>query len=110
MTPASALSRGEQWESPLPLALRVLRWVSGTLAAGLVILAGVMAVAAWFTDRESAPGPGTDIVLGHMTIAVLAVAAQVIADRAGNRPVRALLAALAVLVLAGATLWVWWWS
>lgn len=109
MTPASALWRRERWE-PLPLVLRVLRWLSGTVAAGLVILAGVTAVAAWVTDREGAPGPGTHIVLGHMTTALLAVVAQVIADRAGNRPVRALLAILAVFVLAGSTLWVWWWN
>jgi hypothetical protein len=110
MARASALWRRERREPALPLALRVLRWLSGVVAAGLVILAGVMAVTAWITDRDGAPGPGTDIVLGHLTIAVLAVAVQVVADRAGDRPLRALLASLAVLILAGATLWVWWWS
>jgi hypothetical protein len=110
MTPASALWRREPWEQPPPLALRVLRWLSGTVAAGLVILACAMAVAAWVTDRDGAPGPGSDIVLGHLTTALLAMVAQVIADRADNRPVRALLAVLAVFVLASATLWVWWWN
>ena len=109
MTPESALRRREGRE-PLPLPLRMLRWLSGMVVAGLVVLAGVMAVAAWFTDRDGAPGPGTDIVLGHLTIALLAVIAQVIADRADDRPVRALLAVLTVYVLAGATLWVWWWN
>jgi hypothetical protein len=112
MTSASELPGREPPSLPLrlPLPLRLLRWLSGVVAAGLVILAGVMAVAAWITDRDGAPGPGTDIVLGHLTIAVLAVACQVVADRAGDRQVRALLASLAVLVMASATLWVWWWS
>jgi hypothetical protein len=108
MTPASELPGREPPSLPLPL--RMLRWLSGVMAAGLVILAGVTAVAAWITDRDGAPGPGTDIVLGHLAIAVLAVAVQVVADRAGDRPLRALLASLAVLVLASATLWVWWWN
>jgi predicted ribosomally synthesized peptide with SipW-like signal peptide len=107
MTPASALRRQEP---PLPFPLRALRWLSGVVAAGLVVLAGVTAVSAWFTDRDGAPGPGTDIVLGHLTIALLAVVAQVIADRADDRPIRAVLAVLAVFVLAGAALWVWWWN
>ena len=108
MTPKSELPGREP--PPLPLPLRMLRGLSGVMAAGIVILAAVTAVAAWITDRDGAPGPGTGIVLGHMATALLAVVAQVVADRAGNRPVRALLAVLAVFVLAGTTLWVWWWS
>lgn len=90
--------------------LRLLRALSGAVAAGLVILAGLTAVAAWLTDREGAPGPGTDIVLGHMVVALLAVVAQLTADRSDARPLRAVLAALAVLGLASTALWVWWWN
>lgn len=110
MTPLTERRRRE-YQDPRPSAgLRVLRALSGTVAAGLVILAGVMAVAAWFTDRDGAPGPGTDIVLGHAAIAAFAVAAQIVADRSSDRPLRALLAALVVLGLAATTLWVWWWN
>lgn len=104
------MQRPDQLARTVHPGLRLLRALSGTVAAGLVILAGLTAVAAWLTDRDGAPGPGADIVLGHAVIAVLAVVAQVIADRNGDRPVRALLAVLAVLGLATATLWVWWWN
>jgi predicted ribosomally synthesized peptide with SipW-like signal peptide len=110
VTPLTVSRRLEHPEPGSHIALRVLRGLSGAVAAGLVVLAGATAVAAWFTDREGAPGPGTDIALGHVAIAVLAVAAQVVADRSSGRPVRALLAALVVLGLAGAALWVWWWN
>lgn len=101
--------RREQDPRPNPL-LRAGRALSGVAAAGLVVLTGLMAVTAWLTDREGAPGPGTDVVLGHLTIAVLAVIAQVVADRSNERPLRGLIAVLVVLVLAASALWVWWWN
>jgi len=93
-----------------PPLLRALRALSGVTTAGLVILTAIMAVAAWLTDRDGAPGPGADIVLGHLTVAVLAVAGQVVADRSDERPLRGLVAALAVLLLAATALWIWWWN
>jgi hypothetical protein len=110
LTDQTAMQRPDQLAPSVNPGLRLLRALSGAVAAGLVILAVVTAVAAWIPDRDGAPGPGTDIVLGHAVIALLAVVAQVIADRSRARPVRALLAVLAVVGLATATLWVWWWN
>lgn len=105
--------RERERERPEPgpnVLVRALRALSGLAAAGLVVLTGVMAVAAWLTDRDGAPGPGADTVLGHLAVAMLAVGGQIVADRSDDRPLRAVLAVLAVLGLAATALWVWWWN
>ena len=107
VTEQSAAPDRQQRPNPL---LRLLRTLSGVAVAGLFVLTGIMAFAAWLTDRDGAPGPSADIVLGHLAVAVLALVAQIVADRSDERPLRGVLAALAALALAATALWVWWWN
>ena len=86
--------------------LTALRAVSGTLAAGLVVLAAVVGAAAVLAGDR--PGPGAGAVIGHAAVAVSAVALQVLADR--RRGPTAVIAAVAVFPLAAAALWFWWWT
>jgi lipopolysaccharide export LptBFGC system permease protein LptF len=82
--------------------------VSGALAIGLCALAVAMLgfqVLAWF---QGMPGPGLLTVGGHLLAAVLAVLVQRFADRLRGTLLAA--AVLGVLVLTGATLWIFWWA
>jgi hypothetical protein len=85
----------------------VLRGLSGALAAALVLLALVVIGAGALAIWRQYPGPGTVELGGHGLAAVLAVLSQRFADR--HRGPRSALAALGVIALAGATLWLWWW-
>ena len=85
---------------------RVLRGLTGVLAGGLVALL-VALVVAWVVSRNTdMPGPGTATLAWHAVAAVVAVAAQVYADR--HRDGRGLLAAAAVLLTAAALLFFQW--
>jgi len=87
---------------------RFARELTGALAVGLSVLAIVVLVfqvLAWIRDM---PGPGATMVGGHLGAAVLAVVVQRVADRNGGW--LAGLAALAVLVITGVTMWLLWWS
>jgi hypothetical protein len=84
------------------------REVAGALAVGLSVLAIVVLVfqvLSWIRDM---PGPGATMVGGHLGAAVLAVLVQRVADR--NRGWLAGLAAAAVVVITGVTMWLLWWS
>lgn len=84
------------------------REVAGALAVGLSVLAIVVLVfqiLAWIRD---VPGPGVAMVLGHLGAAVLAVLVQRVADRTTGWP--ATVAAGAVVVITGATMWLLWWA
>ncbi|PXY19884.1 hypothetical protein BAY59_33030 [Prauserella coralliicola] len=94
-----------------PPSRRTGRWwrgLTGSLAAGLVVLAlfvlGVQVVS-WLGDAE---GPGLVSVLGHLAGAALAVIAQLVVDRRRGR--LAGVAALCVLAIAGGVLWLYWWA
>jgi hypothetical protein len=86
----------------------ILRAVSGVLAVGLVLLALGNIGVQFYANSEGLPGPGTLSVTAHVVAAVLAVAGQIVADRYADW--KAPLASLAVLVVAGATLWTFWWA
>lgn len=64
---------------------RFLRGLAGVLAGGMVVLAlGITAV--WFgADRYGLPGPGADVVIGHLVGAAIAVVGQRVADRRPDR-------------------------
>jgi hypothetical protein len=84
------------------------RELSGALAIGLGILAVVVVgfqVVAWL---RATPGPGAASVLGHLLAAGLAGAAQWFADR--RRGWSGAVAVLAVFVIAGVALWLFWWA
>ncbi|WP_216214279.1 hypothetical protein [Amycolatopsis aidingensis] len=104
---------GDQEEVTEPLAIpdrssgRWWRGLTGSLAAGLVLLAvGVLGaqILGWASGSS---GPGVLATGGHLLAAVLALLAQRVADRGSGRA--AGLAALAVLLLVVAPLWLFWW-
>jgi hypothetical protein len=85
---------------------RVLRGVTGVLAGGLVALLVALGIAGVVSDNMDMPGPGTGTLVWHGVAAVIAVVAQVYADR---RPgPRGVLAAVVVLVTAAALLFFQW--
>ncbi|MBW4719313.1 hypothetical protein [Saccharothrix obliqua] len=91
-----------------PRLVRVWRGVSGAVAVGLVLLALALIGVQVYAAGHDLPGPGVDVVAGHVVAAVLAVVAQVFADRR-TRWVAGVLG-LAVLVLGAGVLWFFWWA
>lgn len=84
------------------------RELAGALTVGLSVLAIVVLVfqaLAWIRDM---PGPGPAMVGGHLGAAVLAILVQRVADRAAGW--LATVAALGVVAITGATMWLLWWS
>ncbi|MGH3795805.1 MAG: hypothetical protein ACRDSP_13050 [Pseudonocardiaceae bacterium] len=88
--------------------LRMLRRLSGLLTGGLVVLATTVGVAQWLIGSSGGPGPGIADVAGHVAGALAAIGLQVVVDR--SRGPRAVLAALAILVVVAVVLWFGWWS
>lgn len=84
------------------------RGLSGSVAAGLVLLAlGVTCsgVLSLFTEIN---GPGAFSLFGHLVAAGLALLAQRYADRHCGAPAAA--AALSVLVITVVAVWLFWWA
>ncbi len=87
---------------------RLWRGVSGALAVGLALLALAMIGVQVYAGTRDLPGPGLDVVAGHVVAAAAAVVAQVAADRRRGWVVA--VCGLLVVVLAAATLWFFWWA
>lgn len=95
-------------QRPDPAPLRLWRGLSGSLAAGLVLLLAVeLFVQIWASDR-SVPGPGTGVVTGHAIAAALAITAQLAADRTKGWTSAAL--ATTVVLVTALALWFLWWA
>ncbi|MGC0363014.1 hypothetical protein ABH922_000998 [Rhodococcus sp. 27YEA15] len=90
------------------LLIRALRALSGTLAAGLVVLTLVVIGSAYLGGARGFPGPGTQSVAVHVVGAVAAVTGQIWCDR--RRGLAAVVGSLAVLVIVGAVLATQWWG
>ncbi len=86
---------------------RVLRGLAGVLAGGLAALALVLLAGTALARVELAPGPGPGMLVGHGVAAATAVVLAVVADRRPDS--RGTVAAAAVIVLAVAVLWLYWW-
>lgn len=84
------------------------RELAGALAVGLSVLAVVIVVFQVLAWGRDVPGPGAAMVLGHLGAAVLAVLVQRVADRAAGFVATA--AALGVVAITGATMWLLWWA
>lgn len=84
------------------------RGLTGSLAYGLLLLAVGLGIAAIVVRSQAMPGPGAFVLTAHAVAALVALAAQRVADRTVG--VRAGLAGTVVLVVAGAVLWLFWWS
>lgn len=93
---------------PEPRLARLWRGVSGALAVGLVLLALAMIGVQVYAGTHDLPGPGLDVVIGHVAAAAAAVVAQVVADR--RRGWAVAVCGLVVVLLAAATLWFFWWA
>ncbi|WP_091626407.1 hypothetical protein [Amycolatopsis saalfeldensis] len=84
------------------------RGLTGSVAAGLVVLAvGVLGVAV-VCSLTGAPGPGLFLLIGHPVAAVAALLAQRSADRRSG--VGAGVAGGGVLVIAFVALTLFWWA
>ncbi len=86
----------------------MLRGLSGMVAAGVVVLAVVVVGAAYVGGNRNFPGPGTEAIVWHLVAAVLAITAQILADR--TRGAVAAGASLLVVGIAAALLWTQWWG
>ncbi|MDU0293294.1 hypothetical protein [Saccharothrix longispora] len=93
---------------PEPRLARLWRGVSGALAVGLALLALAMIGVQVYASVHDLPGPGLDVVLGHVAAAVAAVVAQVVADR--KRGAAVAVCGLVVVLLVAVTLWFFWWA
>lgn len=87
--------------------MRLVRGISGTAAAGLVLLALVVVGAAVIGDRRGFPGPGAESVAWHIVVAMTAVVVQSYSDR--RRGGASLVAAVVVLGAGAILLWTQWW-
>jgi hypothetical protein len=93
----AAKERGRWW-----------RGLTGSVAAGLAVLAvGVLGVTV-VCLVTGAPGPGLFLLIGHPVAAVAALLAQRVADRR-NGPVAGV-AGVGVLVIAFVALTLFWWA
>ncbi|MEU3275279.1 hypothetical protein ABZ639_30880 [Saccharomonospora sp. NPDC006951] len=87
---------------------RLWRGITGSLAAGLVILALAVLGAVVLGWATGAVGPGGWPLLGHAAGAAGGVAAQRFADRHSGP--KAAAAGIAVVAIAAAVLWFFWWA
>jgi hypothetical protein len=84
------------------------RGFTGSVAAGLAVLAVGVLGAAVVCSLTSAPGPGLFLLVGHPVAAVVAFVAQRVADRRNGAV--AGVAGAGVLVIAFVALTLFWWA
>ncbi len=88
--------------------VRTMRALSGSVAAGVVLLAAGIIVVSIMSGRRGIPGPGAESLIVHLFACAAAVLLQRFADRA--RGAAAVLCSLGVFCVAGAVLWTQWWG
>jgi hypothetical protein len=91
---------------PVKQGGRWWRGFTGSLTAGLVVLAIGVLVVAGVCLFTGAPGPGATLLIGHPVAAVLALVAQRVADRRNGPP--AVGAGIAVALFAVSALTLFW--
>lgn len=89
-------------------ALRLLRGWSGSLTAGLCVLALVVVGTQIIGGQRDFPGPGAESVIVHVLGAVGALVVQWFVDRRSG-PIAPAGAAV-VTVIVAAVLWTQWWA
>ncbi|WP_370946840.1 hypothetical protein AB5J62_04485 [Amycolatopsis sp. cg5] len=107
-TATPPLSSPEPDGKPVRLTGRWWRGLSGSVAAGLVLLALGVACSGVLSVFTEVNGPGAFSLFGHLIAAVLALLAQRYADTHRGRP--AALAALSVLAITVVAVWLFWWT
>ncbi|HVV10720.1 hypothetical protein [Amycolatopsis sp.] len=103
-------SETEELAVERPRHARLGRWwrgFTGSLAAGLVVLAVIVLGAGLICWPLDAPGPEAAYLIAHPIAAALAMAAQRIADRRQGR--LAGIAGVLVVVIAALALSLFWW-
>jgi len=88
--------------------VRLVRALSGTVAAGTVLLALVVIGAAFLGAQRGFPGPGGESVIWHMAVAVLAIVAQLFSDQ--RRGMAVVSGAAVVFLATGILIWTQWWG
>lgn len=88
--------------------LRLLRGLSGSLTAGLCVLALVVIGAQVVGGRWGFPGPGAESVIVHVSGAVAALVVQWFVDRRSG-PIAPAGSALVTMIVV-AVLWTQWWG
>ncbi|MFQ6326014.1 MULTISPECIES: hypothetical protein [unclassified Nocardia] len=88
--------------------MRLVRGLSGVVAAGTFVLTLVVIGTAIIAARREFPGPGGVSVTWHLTASVTAIAAQIFSDR--HRGFAAFSGSMVVFLAAGLLLWSQWWS
>ncbi|MBU3063339.1 hypothetical protein KO481_17620 [Nocardia sp. NEAU-G5] len=88
--------------------MRVLRGLSGVVAAGMVVLMLVVAGSAVLGALRGYPGPGMRMVAWHIGLSIVAVTAQVFTDK--RRGFAAFSGSLVVFLAAGYLLVTQWWN
>jgi hypothetical protein len=108
LVPGASVSDASVSDAPAPAKQRGRWWrgFTGSLAAGLAILAAGVLVVAGVCLYTGAPGPGATLLIGHPVAAVLALLAQRVADRR-NGPAAAG-AAIAVVLFTVSALTLFW--
>jgi len=91
-----------------PPRKRVWRGVTGTLAAGLVVLAVIVLAVQVFALANDAPGADFLFIGAHLVAAAAALVAQRVADR--SQGAVAGVAGAVVVLLTGALLWFFWFA
>lgn len=98
-------------ELPQPPPRRKLKFpreITGALAAGMVLLAVAVVLAQGYALVRGTPGPGFFMVAGHVGAGALCLACQRMLDRRTGRAT--ILPGALLIVVAAATLWLFWWS
>lgn len=90
------------------LPLRWLLGLSGSVAAGTIVLTLVVVVAAYIGGKRDFPGPGETSIAMHIGASVIALVTQLWADRRSGAV--AAFGACVVLAVAGGLLWTQWWG
>lgn len=88
--------------------LKFPREITGALAAGMVLLAVVVLAAQLYAILRGTPGPGFFTVAGHLGAGALCLACQRMIDRRTGRAT--VVPGVLLVVVALATLWLFWWS
>jgi len=104
-----AQGQGDGGVPPRPgRPVRTLRALSGSVTAGVILLAVGIIVVSVMSGRRGIPGPGAESLIVHLFASAAAVLLQRYADRA--RGAAAALCSLGVFCVAGALLWTQWWG
>lgn len=94
-----------------PLHSRPMRWLlglSGSVAAGLIVLTVVVAVAEYLGEGHGFPGPGRTSLVSHIVASVVALIAQLWADRRAG--IASAFGAFVVFAIAAGIFWTQWWG